>query len=414
MPGKKKAYHFLSFEAFRQFSRVYIVILDSITGSDHGSGRQSRDGFQKFLLDLLRQAGRYAVRVNSVVIKAFGFEKNLVPAAIREPHDLIFYRWTVARTAGFNLAAINRRAIEIGPDEIMAGFRGPGNKTGYLGRCYLFRQERKRTGRMIALLLGQCRPIDGSSIQPGRCPGFKPPQRKTKFRKGIRKPRARRLAITTGGTCLFANMNEAPQECTRCQDNRAATDFLAGLGYDAGNLPIFDDEIAHRRATDCQTLLFRKHRLHRLAIKLAIRLGAWPAHCGALARIQHAKLDAGRIRDLSHHPVKRIDFPDHVALCQSPYSRVARHFTNRLKAMGQQERFCAHARGCRRGFATGVPAPDYYDVEIAHARSFILSGYRNEAIPAPRPGMFHVKHFIFRYRTRRTTGPEHLPHRPAR
>ena len=83
--------------------------------------------FNKRGLDLARQRGRDAVGIDRVVVQPLGLEENLVPVAFGEPHHLVLDRRAIARADAFDLARIDRRAVEIGADQIVRGRRRAGD-----------------------------------------------------------------------------------------------------------------------------------------------------------------------------------------------------------------------------------------------------------------------------------------------
>ena len=84
--------------------------------------------------------------------------------------------------------------------------------------------------------------------------------------------------------------------------------------------------------------LRRERRLHRLAIELAVGLGARPAHGRALAAVEQAELDAGRIRDPAHQAVQRIDLAHQMALADPADRGIAGHLADGLELVRQQQR----------------------------------------------------------------------------
>jgi hypothetical protein len=51
-----------------------------------------------------------------------------------------------------------------------------------------------------------------------------------------------------------------------------------------------------------------------------------------------------------------------VTLAKSPDRRIAGHFPNRGKAVGQENRIGAESGPCRRGFHAGVTASDHHHI----------------------------------------------------
>ena len=122
--------------------------------------------------------------------------------------------------------------------------------------------------------------------------------------------------------------------------------------------------------TNRKARLLGKERLHRLAVELAVGLGARTPNGRALAAVQHAELDAGPVDRPSHHAVERIDLADEVPLGEATDRRVARHLADRLDAMGEQHGPRAEPSRRGRRLATGMPAAYHHDIEaLGHARN---------------------------------------------
>src|SRR5690348_16221646 len=102
-----------------QLSRLDEVVFDGIPRSEQFCCLESGQRSDELCLDLRREAHREAVEIDLVDREALGLEKELVTFAIREPHDLVLERWTVARSDSGYLPVVERRLIDIAPDEIV-------------------------------------------------------------------------------------------------------------------------------------------------------------------------------------------------------------------------------------------------------------------------------------------------------
>ena len=72
---------------------------------------EAADAAHQFVLHIEGQAGGDAVGVHLVRVEALGLDEDLVRALVREAHDLVLHRRTVARTHAFNHAGEQRRAV---------------------------------------------------------------------------------------------------------------------------------------------------------------------------------------------------------------------------------------------------------------------------------------------------------------
>ncbi len=214
----------------------------------------------------------------------------------------------------------------------------------------------------------QTGPIDGAAIEPRRRARLEATETKTGARQGRGQAEGRRLPDPAGRDLLLADMDEAAQEGPGGEDHAARRDRPTLGGDDPGYPPgLVDHEILGTPCPERKVRLLRQQCLHRLAIELAIRLGARPADGGAFAAVENTKLDAGAIDGMAHHPIERVDLAHQMALGQATDRRVARHLADGLDAMGEEKGACAKARGRGRSFAAGMPAANDDDIEIAHA-----------------------------------------------
>ena len=97
---------------------------------------------------------------------------------------------------------------------------------------------------------------------------------------------------------------------------------------------------------------------------MLIALGAGRPDGWSTRRIEQAKLDANRVRDLAHDAAKGVDFANQMALGNSAYGGVAGHLRNQIYVQRVEGGLEAHARRSHGGFASGVTSADYDYVEV--------------------------------------------------
>ncbi len=169
---------------------------------------------------------------------------------------------------------------------------------------------------------------------------------------------------------MLTDMNDAPQERARGEDDGATGDFLAGCGFDAYHPAALEQDIGGLSLEDRNIFDLSNGRLHRFAVKLAVGLSPWPPYGGALCSIKDAKLDAGRIRNPSHEPVERVDLADQMAFAEPPNGRIAGHCADGVEGMGHEGRAGAHPRGGRSRLAAGMASSHHDHIEPAcHAHT---------------------------------------------
>ena len=125
----------------------------------------------------------------------------------------------------------------------------------------------------------------------------------------------------------------------------AVRDFF---GKDGGDLRLHETEIR---------LIFQ-HPLHVRGVEDAIRLHAFGADGGALARVQHTGLDRCDIGGKAHLSAERIDFVNKVTLSRTADGGIARQIRHGIKAHSEEQGGNTHAGAGERGFDSGVPRAD--------------------------------------------------------
>ena len=174
-------------------------------------------------------------------------------------------------------------------------------------------------------------------------------------------------------------MDHALQKSASGQNNRAGPDMGAVARYNPGDSPLpvlhcstwnicrfIKDQFFNARLQDEEVRDGANLRLHCGAIQPPVRLRARAAHRRAFRPVEHPELEPGLINDPSHQAIERIYLPNQMALPEPADCRVTGHFANRVFSMGNQHRFCAHARCRRCCFAACVPAPNHDDIIVSH------------------------------------------------
>ena len=128
---------------------------------------------------------------------------------------------------------------------------------------------------------------------------------------------------------------------------------------------MLDDQILDAALDHLQVGGGANGRLHRLAVELAVGLGARALHGGTLGAVEQPELNAGGVGDAAHQAVEGIDLAHQVALAEAADGRIAGHLADRGEGVGDERRTRAHARSRGRGFAAGVAAAHNDHVELS-------------------------------------------------
>ena len=156
-----------------------MVVFDRIARLQHCRLFQSGNRLQNFELHVLRKRSRNTVRIDGVVVQAFGLEENLMAFAVAELDDLVLDRRAVARPDAFDRAGIHGRAAEIGTDQFMRRRHGAGYSAMDLRIEDAVGHQRERHWIIVRCLAFQRRPIDGSTVEARGRPGLEPSELET-------------------------------------------------------------------------------------------------------------------------------------------------------------------------------------------------------------------------------------------
>ena len=119
----------LGFERGTQVARIEIVVLDRIAGPREVRLFEAGNAAHELLLDVERQAGRDAVRIDLVGVQAFRFDEDLVRSALGKTLHLVFDRGAIPGAGAFNDAGVHRRAVEPCADDFVGALIGVRNVT---------------------------------------------------------------------------------------------------------------------------------------------------------------------------------------------------------------------------------------------------------------------------------------------
>jgi hypothetical protein len=90
--------------------------------------------------------------------------------------------------------------------------------------------------------------------------------------------------------------------------------------------------------------------------------------------IEQTELDTGLVRNPAHQAVERIDLANQMTLAEPTNGRIARHFADGGRLVGDERGLGAHACSSSSSLATRVAAADNNDIKMGagHAASPIL------------------------------------------
>src|SRR5262249_61817728 len=119
-----------------------------------------------------------------VDLDALRLEEHLVARLVREPGDLVLDAGAVARPGALDRALVERRAVEVGADDVV------GRRRGVRDPARPLRQRRPPPGRaehlearrrIVAGLDLEAGDVDGARVEAARRPGLEPRDREAEL-----------------------------------------------------------------------------------------------------------------------------------------------------------------------------------------------------------------------------------------
>ena len=149
----------------------------------------------------------------------------------------------------------------------------------------------------------------------------------------------------------------------RHDDGRREVD-LPRLDEDAahGLLVLGEQQVRDENLLDIEVLRLLTRLFHRELVELLVRLRAQRMDSGALARIEHAELNACLVRIDAHLAAERIELAHEMAFAWAADRRVAGHQSDIVHRERRQERLAADARGGQSRLHAGMASADDDDI----------------------------------------------------
>ena len=175
LPGEEQAVDDLGFKARLQIARIEVVVLDGIARPRDVRALEALDRMHQRFLDVVRQRGRNAVRVDLVRVQTFRLDEHLMRGLLGEAVDLVLDARAIARPGAFDHAREHRAAIESAADNLvraLVGVRDPARDLArVIGHGAEKREDRRRC---IARLLDQPVVVDRAAIDARWRAGLEP------------------------------------------------------------------------------------------------------------------------------------------------------------------------------------------------------------------------------------------------
>jgi hypothetical protein len=127
---------------------------------------------------------------------------------------------------------------------------------------------------------------------------------------------------------------------------------------------LIKDQICYFGLLDLQVRLRLQHLPHFQAVRLLVALGARRPDCGAPRSVEQTKLNAHRVRNLTHDAAKGIDFAHEVSFGDAAHGGVAGHLRDQIDVERVKRGLEAHACRSHGSFASGMTSADDHYIEL--------------------------------------------------
>ena len=366
LPGEEQAADGLGLERRLQCARIVVVVLDRVAWAQDVGALEADHRTDEFDLDVERKTGRDAVRVDLVGRQAFRLEEDLVRVLVGEAVDLVLDRRTVARADTLDHAGVHRRAVEPAADDLV----GSGVRVGDPARQLLrmlggAAEEREHRDRIaVAGLNLETGEVDRAPIDSRRGSGLEAALRQGEVLQTRTQRRGGRIAGATCRVVLQTDVDQPIEEGARRDDDcprvKSQTDLRDGTDH-----PIaLDDQVVHGLLEEPEVRLVLEAGSDCLAVQHTIRLRPRGPDGRAFAGVEDPKLDPGLIGGRCHRAAERVDFLDQVPLADPADRRVARHLTERLDVVSQEQGPDTHPGSRECGLGTRMAATHDDHIEL--------------------------------------------------
>ena len=281
-----------------------------------------------------------------------------MPRLVRKADDLILDGRAVARADALDLAAVERRAVEVFADDLVGFARGIGQIADRLIAGRPVGVERERDDLLLALLHLETGKVDRTAVDARRGAGLEPLQAQAEPAQRLGQRLCRRKSVRAALAHIVADDDAPAEEGARGDNDRLGRMARADRGHDRADRAVFgldrDDLVLH----EPQVFLLLKRVLHIGAVFDAVGLGAQGVHRRAFASVEHAVLDAGHVRRARHLAAQRVDLAHQMPLGRAADRGVAGHVADCVQIDREARRVHPEPGRGQRSLDARVPRAD--------------------------------------------------------
>ncbi|NIJ23483.1 hypothetical protein FHT01_001025 [Sphingomonas japonica] len=232
----------------------------------------------------------------------------------------------------------------------------------------------------VARLFAQPPPVDGASVEPRRGSGLEPTDGETEITELPTQARRCSFARSPALAAMFAAEHSSAEECP-AGDHHCLRGDTAPIGeFNARHLSASQLQCDGFAFDDLYTLQRTQCLSNGNGEPRTIRLHAWAMYRAALAAIEHAVMDRGRVGGACYNTAKSIDFANEVPFSDPPDRWIARHCTDRFSVECHQGDARATPRRHGRRLHAGMASANHDHIHV-HSAQIRTSHFRVKAVP---------------------------------
>ena len=379
LPCEEQTLDRLCLERRQERGGVDAVIFDRIGEAHDLAIFQAYDRVVHLELHVYGQRAAHALNIEFVGVSAFGLDEDLVAFLVGEADDLVLDGWAIARTDALDRAVEQRRAVEVGEDDVLCLLGGIGEvaraRVGDEAVCH----EGEGIEFFVSVLDGHFFKIHRLAVDTRRSARLeaacREPQRE---QRRCQRGRAAK-AVGTHALAEAADDDLGVEIDARRDDDSAAAERLSLRGLDAADRSVFGQDLGDFALQDVEPRLSFEHRLHITVVFGFVRLPSQRADGGAFAGVEHTDLQKIGVRGDAHLTAERVYLADEVTLGGAADRGVARHKSDRVQRQRDDEGLVSGAREGEARLNSGVSRTDNYRVincvELLHCllRPYIIA-----------------------------------------
>ena len=366
LTAAKKSFDLAEFQGWSKLPGVDTVVFNGIGVPHDLHMLKPRNRPVHGVLDVLGKRTGHAADIHFVSSKAFRLDKHLMPVLIRKFHHFIFNGRAVSWPRSLDHTGEERRAVQIGPDDLVGLLIGIGKPAGNLVDLHILRicGEGKGHYPLIAKLLLHPGEIHGIPVDPGRRPGFEAIHLDSQILQAFCQMIG---CLESIWPCVHTHIpvdTPGPEIGAGTQDHGPAGDHHAGIDLHACNLIVFRQDLYYFRLLNLQVLLILQYLAHSRAVAVLVRLSPQRMDRRPFGTVQHLGLDEGPVNHLPHLASQSVHLTHQMALGTPSDIGIAGHKGDAVYAHSEHDGLESHPGTGQRSLAACMAGADHRHVIV--------------------------------------------------